>query len=354
MIRRFLGFGLLFSLLVLFGWGAPLVVSDYIVRLLIIVCINIVLVSSMGLVNGFTGVFSLGQVGFVAIGAYVSGILTLSIADKASYLPDLPYYLSHIQLNTLLASLIAGLVCAVLAALAGIPLMRLSGHHVSVATLGFMIIVSVIIVNAETLTRGARTFTGVPTDTTLPWALGWAAFTLLLLTRLIYSPIGLAFRAVREDTIAAQAVGLSVLRTRLLAFVFSAFLAGIGGSLYGHYLGSFSAQTFSFPLMISLITMLILGGMSSISGAVLGVITVTAVAEILRNLERGVDLGIVTIPAMFGASQVVLGVLFILVMIYRPLGLFGDRELTIQPVFGRLRGRISYDEGGKRWFFLRR
>jgi branched-chain amino acid transport system permease protein len=324
------------ALLSVVAFGAPYGLSDYLLRLLIVVCINVVLVCSMGLANGFTGVFSLGQVGFVAAGAYISGILSMPLAAKASYLPDLPSFLSGVELGFLPATLVAGAVCAFLAFLVGIPLMRLSGHHVSVATMGFMIIVNVIIINADALTRGARTFAGVPLDTTLPWALGWAALTVFLLARLIYSPIGLALRSIREDRIAGQAIGLSVLRTRLIAFVIGAFFAGIGGSLYGHYLGSFSSHTFYFPMMISLIAMLVLGGMSSVSGAIVGVLVVTVLAELLRNLERGIDFGPLSVPPVFGASQIVLGVLLILVMIYRPTGLLGDRELTL-PGLRRLR-----------------
>jgi branched-chain amino acid transport system permease protein len=324
------------ALLAVVAFGAPYGLSDYLLRLLVVICINVVLVCSMGLANGFTGVFSLGQVGFVATGAYVAGILSMPLAAKASYLPDLPGFLAGIELGFLSATLVAGVVCAFLAFLVGIPLMRLSGHHVSVATMGFMIIVNVIIINADALTRGARTFAGVPLNTNLPWALGWAAITVFLLSRLIYSPIGLALRSVRDDRIAGQAIGLSVLRTRLVAFVIGAFFAGVGGSLYGHYLGSFSSHTFYFPMMISLIAMLVLGGMSSVSGAIVGVLVVTVLSELLRNLERGIDLGPLSIPPVFGASQIVLGVLLILVMIYRPTGLLGDRELTL-PGLRRLR-----------------
>lgn len=317
------------ALLVAVGFGAPPNVSDYLLRLMIVICINVVLVTSMGLANGFTGVFSLGQVGFVATGAYVSGILSLPLAAKASLLPDLPGLVASLELGFLASTLVAGLVCAALALVVGIPLMRLSGHHVSVATMGFMIIVDVVIINADSFTRGARTFASVPTDTTLPWALGWAAVTTFLLARLIYSPAGLALRAIREDRIAGQAIGLSVLRTRLVAFVTGAFFAGVGGSLYGHYLGSFSSHSFYFPLMVSLIAMLVLGGMGSVSGAVVGVLLVTGLSEVLRNLERGVAIGTLTVPPIYGASQVVLGVLLILVMIYRPTGLLGDYELML-------------------------
>jgi len=224
------------------------------------------------------------------------------------------------------------LVCIVLAFLVGAPLMRLSGHFVSVATLGFLIIVNVVLVNADSYTRGARTFTGVPLQTTLPWAMGWLLLALVVLARIVYSPKGRAWRAVREDTIAAQAIGIDVLPTRLSAFVIGAFFAGAGGSLYGHYLGSFSPAGFYFAYTFSLISMLVIGGMRSMTGAVVGVIVVSLLSELLRNLERGFDIGIVAVPPLYGASQIVLGIIFILIMIFRPSGVMGDLELS----FGRI------------------
>ncbi|RVA36783.1 branched-chain amino acid ABC transporter permease, partial [Mesorhizobium sp. M7A.F.Ca.US.001.01.1.1] len=118
------------------------------------------------------------------------------------------------------------------------------------------------------------------------------------------------------------------LRTRLIAFVIGAFFSGVGGSLYAHYLGSFSPNTFYFALTMSLITMLVLGGMGSLTGAVVGVICVSLLSEVLRSVERGFTIGDFAVPALFGASQIVLGFIFILVMIFRPKGIMGDRELT--------------------------
>ena len=312
---------------------APRLVGDYYVRVLIVICINAILVVSLGIGNGFTGVFSLGHVGFVAVGAYVSGILSLPATAKSAYLPDLPAWLSGWDLSFLPATIVAGLVCVVLALLVGAPLMRLSGHFVSVATLGFLIIVNVVLINAEDFTRGARTFTGVPLETTLPWALGWLLVTLLVVARIVYSPKGRAYRAVREDTIAAQAIGIQVLPTRLSAFVIGAFFAGVGGSLYGHYLGSFSPASFYFAYTFSLISMLVIGGMQSLTGAVFGVLLVSILSELLRNLERGFSLGAIEVPPLYGASQIVLGIIFILIMIFRPSGVVGDHELG----FGRRR-----------------
>jgi branched-chain amino acid transport system permease protein len=316
----------------LFSVAAPALMNDYLVRVVTVICINALLVVSMGLANGFTGVFSLGHIGFVAVGAYVSGVLSLTPANKESYLPDLPAWIAAIHLGFLPSTIVAGLVCVVLAFLVGGPLMRLSGHFVSVATLGFLIIVNVMVVNSDTYTRGARTFTGVPLQTTLPWAMGWLLLALVVLARIIYSPKGRAWRAVREDTIAAQAIGIAVLPTRLSAFVIGSFFAGVGGSLYGHYLGSFSSASFYFAYTFSLISMLVIGGMRSLTGALIGVLVVSLLSELLRNLERGFDLGIVTVPPVYGGSQIVLGVLFILIMIFRPSGIVGDHELSFRRI----------------------
>lgn len=317
------------ALVAVLTFATPHLLNDYYVRVIIVMCINAVLVSSLSVGNGFTGVFSLGHVGFVAVGAYTSGILSLSQAAKHAYLPDLPHWLSAITLPFLPATVVAGLVCVALALVVGAPLMRLSGYFVSVATLGFLIIVNVVLINAVSITRGARTFTGVPLETTLPWAVGWLVLTLVVLARVVYSPEGRRYRSVREDTIAAQAIGISVLRTRLAGFMLGAFFAGVGGSLFGHYLGSFSPASFYMAYTFQLISMLVIGGMQSLTGAVLGVVVVTLLSEILRNLERGLDLGLLTVPPLYGAAQIVLGIVFILIMIFRPSGLMGDRELTL-------------------------
>ncbi len=336
-----LPFLLLVAVVAVVTLAIPHFINDYFVRVLTVMCINAVLVASMGIGNGFTGVFSLGHVGFVAVGAYASGILSLPVTAKHAYLSDLPQWLASFSLPFLPATIAAGLICAILALVVGAPLMRLSGYFVSVATLGFLIIVNVVLINAVDYTRGARTFTGVPLETTLAWAVGWLFVTLLVLSRIVYSSYGRRFRAVREDTIAAQAIGISVLPTRLAAFVVGAFFAGVGGSLYGHYLGSFSPASFYMAYTFALITMLVIGGMQSLTGAVAGVVLVTLASEVLRNLERGIDLGVVEIPPLYGASQIVLGVLFILVMIFRPTGLLGDRELN----FASLRPRNRNQTG---------
>ena len=325
--------------LVVFGWIAVNALPNYFERVVLVIGINIILVSSLGISNGFTGVFSLGHPGFVALGAYTSGILTLALEKKTAYLPDLPGFLAGLELPFLPATMIAGLFCALVAFIIGIPLMRLSGNYVSVATLGFLIIVNVVLVNAEQFTRGSRTFTGIPEHTTIWWVIGWLVVTLVVLSKVAYSPLGRAMRASREDQIAAQAMGVFVLPTRLVAFTLGAFFAGVGGALYGHYLVSFSPKTFYIAMMVTQLTMLVVGGQGSLTGATLGVVLVSVLSEVLRNLERGLDLGFARVPALFGASQIALGLVFIVVMVFRPQGLVGDKEvkLVLEPDASRQR-----------------
>jgi branched-chain amino acid transport system permease protein len=299
----------------------------YFERVIILLGINIIIVVALNLSNGFTGVFSLGHVGFMAIGAYVSAILTLPLGTKATNLPDLPGWLSQIQLSFVPALLIAGLIAAGIAFLIGIPLMRLSGHYVSVATLGFLVIVHVILINWTQFTRGARTFSGVPQYTNIWWVYIWIVITVYLVWRVIHTNYGRAMIAVREDVIAAQSTGINILNARNRAFVLSAFLTAVGGGLMAHYLTSFSPATFYFTATFNYIIMLVVGGMGSISGSIIGATLVTILSEILRNAELGVQIGSINIPAVYGLSQIILSISFILIVIFRRSGIMGDHEL---------------------------
>jgi branched-chain amino acid transport system permease protein len=296
----------------------------------------IILTVSLNLSNGFTGVFSLGHIGFMALGAYSSAILTLPLHEKQSYLPNLPAWLAGVHLDYqfgafpagfLLATLIAGALVALLALPVGLVLMRLSGHFVAVATLGFLVIVRVILFNADDFTRGSRTFSNVTPYTNLWWVWGWALLTLYVVWRLKYSSFGRAMLAQREDRVAAQAIGIAVMPPRLLAFVISAFFTAVAGSLYAHFITSFSPTVFYFDLTFRVITMLVLGGMGSVSGSVVGVVVVLALAEALRRIEDA--------TLLYGMSQIVLAIVFILIIIFRREGLLGQRELALGRLFAK-------------------
>ncbi|MBX3083342.1 MAG: branched-chain amino acid ABC transporter permease [Anaerolineae bacterium] len=308
----------------------------------------IILVASLNLANGFTGVFSLGHIGFMALGAYISAILTLPVETKASYLPNLPEWLAGVHfdamlgpfpLGFLLATIVAGLLVAVVALLVGAVLMRLSGNFVSVATLGFLIIVRVVLINADAFTRGSRTFSNVTAYTDLWWVYAWVAVVLYCLWRIKFSAYGRAMFAQREDTAAAQSVGIVIMRPRLLAYVISAFFTAVAGALWGHFITSFSPATFYFDLTFRVITMLVVGGMGSVTGSVLGPITIITISEILRRFEDANQL--------YGISGFLLALLFIIIIITRPGGLMDDREISFGWL-GRLLGVRSAQTPTKR------
>lgn len=292
--------------------------------------IYLMLVLSLNLASGFTGVFSLGHIGFMALGAYGAALLTLPLREKQEYLPNLPPWLAGVHLDFhlgpfplgfLLATLIAGLLVALVALLVGRVLMRLSGHFVAVATLGFLVIVRVILFNADNFTRGSRTFSNVTPYTNLWWVWAWALITLYVVWRLKRSPFGRAMLAQREDRWAAQSIGIDVRPPRLLAFVVSAFFTAVAGSLYAHFITSFSPTVFYFDLTFRVITMLVVGGMGSVSGSVAGTLLVVGLAEGLRRVEDA--------SLLYGLSQICLAIIFILIIIFRREGLLGQREIPL-------------------------
>ena len=308
--------------------------------------IFIVLVVSLNLASGFTGVFSLGHIGFMALGAYTSAILTLPLREKGAYLPDLPTWLAGAHFDQMLgplpigwivATLMAACLVALLALAVGAVLMRLSGHFVAVATLGFLVIVRVILFNADGFTRGSRTFTNVTPYTNLWWAWACAVLAVYVVWRLKRSAYGRAMFAQRRDRWAAQSIGISVLRPRLLAFVISAFFTAIAGSLYAHFITSFSPTVFYFDLTFRVITMLVIGGLGSVSGSVIGAVVVLAVSEGLRRIEDA--------TLLYGLSGILLAAFFILVIIRRPGGIMGQRELSLEAVRSAIRRLAGGDRG---------
>jgi branched-chain amino acid transport system permease protein len=274
----------------------------------------------------------------MALGAYISAILTLPLADKASYLPNLPSWIAGVHLDQrigpipvgfLAATVIAAVLVSVVAWLVGRVLMRLSGHFVAVATLGFLVIVRVVLFNADAFTRGSRTFSNVTPYTNLWWSWLWVLVVVYVVWRIKRSAYGRDMFVQREDRVAAQAVGVRVMEPRLLAFVVGAFFSAVAGSLYAHFITSFSPTVFYFDLTFRVITMLVIGGMGSVSGSVLGAIVIVALTEALRRVEDA--------TLLYGLSQIVLAVIFIVVITVRREGLLGQREVPLDRLFARRR-----------------
>ncbi|MFL5757521.1 MAG: branched-chain amino acid ABC transporter permease [Chloroflexota bacterium] len=298
--------------------------------LVINLAIFLILVVALNLSSGFTGVFSLGHIGFMALGAYVSAILTLPLREKGDFLPNLPSWLAGVHLDQrvgvlplgfFLATIIAAVLVSGIAWVVGRVLMRLSGHFVAVATLGFLVIVRVVLFNADAFTRGSRTFSNVTPYTNLWWAWSWALLAIYVAWRLKRSPYGRDMLAQREDRVAAQAVGIRVMEPRLLAFVVGAFFSAVAGSIYAHFVTSFSPTVFYFDLTFRVITMLVIGGMGSVSGSVIGAVLIIVVTEGLRRIEDA--------TLLYGLSQIILAVIFLLIIVFRREGLLGQRELSL-------------------------
>lgn len=303
--------------------------NDYYLRILAVMGIYIILTVSLNLTNGFTGDFSLGHAAFMAIGAYSAALLTLPEQYKSA-ITGLPLWLSELSLPFVIATIIGGILAVAAALLVGLPVLRLRGHYLAVATLGLMVIVRVMANNWQSITRGARGINGIPALTNIWWAYGWAALTIYVVWRLVNSPYGRAMVAIREDELAASTRGVQVFRVRLLAFAVSAFFAGAAGSLWAHQITAITPSSFSFLITFNVIVMLVVGGMGSISGSVIGAIVMTLVPEVLRRVET--ELAIGGTP-LYGLSQIVVAVAIILIMIFRRQGLLGGRELHLPKFF---------------------
>lgn len=299
--------------------------NDYYQRILAVIAINIILAVSLNLTNGYSGDFSLGHAAFMAIGAYTSAILTLPVRTKAVVLPDLPPWLSQVEMPFIVAALIGGGLAASVAFVVGIPVLRLRGHYLAVATLGLMVIVQVIGLNWQPVTRGARGINGLPPFTTLLWAYGWMLVAVGVIWRIVHSPLGRAMTAVREDELAAACRGVPVFRTRLLAFVCGAFFASIAGALWAHLITAITPSSFSFLMTFNVVAMVVIGGAGSISGSVIGAVLMTLLPELLRRVETTLAIGG---QPLYGLSQIIIALMMLGVMLFRPQGLMGRRELT--------------------------
>jgi len=291
--------------------------------------IRVIVVVGLYVFIGNSGIISFGQIGFMCIGAYAAAWATADPSFKQIMLSGLPTFLQDNQYPFLVA--IAGsLVLPAAAALClGVAIMRLSGTAASIATFAFLIIVNSVYSNWDSVTAGVSSIIGIPTVVG-PWtAYIFAALAILVAYLFQISRFGLMLRASRDDEVAARASAVKILRVRLAAFVLSAALVGVGGGLYAQFLGILTVDPFYLDLSFITIAMLVVGGMFSLTGAVTGVVTVTAVVELLRLLERGVPIGGSSLALPQGSQEIGLGIVMALILIFRPTGLSQGRELAI-------------------------
>jgi branched-chain amino acid transport system permease protein len=283
-------------------------IDDYILNILVLMGINVVLAVSLNLVNGHTGQFSLGHAGFMAVGAYGSSALTV-FSGKAvlAFLLPIGGAAESVLFGIVLVS--GGILAAIAGLFVGIPSLRLRGDYLAIVTLGFGEIIRVVIQNSEGL-GGARGLTGIPTHTTLGWAFAVAALSIYVVGALVNSTYGRGFIAVRDDEIAAEAMGINTTKYKVTAFTVGAFFSGLAGALYAHFIGYITPEGFNFLKSVDVVVMVILGGMGSTAGVTVAAVALTVLNELLRQAEQ--------------YRMVVFALLLIILMILRPQGLIGN------------------------------
>ncbi len=300
--------------------GTQRVAIDALIKLLVVVGSYIFI--------GNSGVLSFGHVSFMAIGAYVAAWLVIPPETKQLMLPDLPGFLMQAHWPPGLAALAAGFAASAFAFLVGLPLARLNGIAASIGSFAVLAVVNAVLSNWTSMTAGQGSLYGLPPYTGLWVMLLWALAALVVAWIYQQSRFGLRLRGAREDEVAARANGVDIWRERLIAFVISAFFVGVAGALYGYFLGVIAAKAFYLQVTFITIAMLVVGGLTSLTGAVVGVITITVLGDLLRQLERGFDLGPLSFGAHPGLQELGLAALMLIVLIFRPKGLTGGREIT--------------------------
>ena len=299
-------------------------------------CIYAICALSMNMVNGYTGLFSLGQPGFMAIGAYVTAFLTVTPSDKIAIYKIVPISEGLANLNApfFIALIIGGLVAAFFAFLIGFPVLSLKGDYLAIATLGFTEIIRIFITNAQGLTNGPTGINRIPNDFMNLYVLcGILALVVIFILSMMKTSYGRALLAIREDEVAAQAMGINLFKHKMLAFIISGFLAGIGGGLLASLVGAIDPNQFKFTVAYDILLMVVLGGQGSVSGCIAGAFIVRIALEKLRFLDEPINFGIFEYPGIGGMRMVVFSILLMLVIIKWRKGIFGNEEFSWDKVF---------------------
>ena len=275
------------------------IIDDFIQITMVTIGINIILAVSLNLITGFTGQFSLGHAGFMAIGAYATGLTTRAFPTLWGFL---------------LGLLLGAVIAATVGLLIGLPTLRLRGDYLAIATLGMAEIIRVLLVNLE-FTGGAAGLSYLPQFVDWTWLFVFTVGTVVLIRNFLRSAPGRDLIAVREDEIAASSIGVNATKAKTLAFVVGAFFGAIAGGMYASYFYSIKPETFGFLKSIDILIIVVLGGMGSLSGSVIAAILLAVVSTLLQPFPE--------------LRMVIYGVILVVIMVFRPQGLLGDRELTL-------------------------
>lgn len=277
------------------------IINEYIQLILIYVGINVILTLSLNLINGYMGEFSVGHAGFMAVGAYVSSILTTMVLPAGLHQYMFP-----------LVVLAGGVGAALVGLVVAIPSFKTRGDYLAIVTLAFLMIVKSVFENIDAV-GGPRGIPGVPKLTTMPWTFFWVVLAILVIRNFVYSNFGRGVLSIREDEIASDLMSVNTRQIKLLAFTLSSFFAGIAGALFAHVLQFISPRVFDIIKSTDILIMVYLGGIGSITGSIIGATIYTVLLEVLRPLGMW--------------RMVLMPLVLVLLMIFRPRGIMGMREM---------------------------
>lgn len=324
-----------------------MVLDNYQRRVVNLCAIYIILGLSMNLINGFTGLFSLGHAGFMAIGAYTVAIITMPTAMKElnffmkpmvpallnikmPIISFLPQALNE-GLWFIFALLMAGIIAGIFGFLIGAPVLKLTDDYLAIATLGFSEIIRIVIINMQSVTNGALGLKGIPQKTNLMWSWSAAIVTILFIYLLMEGSYGKAFKGIREDEIAARSMGINLFKHKVMSFTIGSFLAGMGGGLLAVSLGTIDPTLFKFALTFNILLIVVLGGMGNILGTVISAIIITISMEALRFLDQAMNFGFFKTAALPGLRMVVFSLILMIVVIFKKEGFMKN---TLEKVRG--------------------
>lgn len=302
-----------------FGLG----VDDYQARLFAFIGINIILATSLNLINGFTGQFSIGHAGFMAVGAYASAFFSVTYGKSIEATFGFLGETLAASVVLIIAILIGAIVAAVMGLIVGIPSLRLKGDYLAIVTLGFAEIIRIVILNIDAV--GGATGYQVPGYANFLWIAIFALITVVVIHNIVKSDAGRALVSIREDELAAEAMGVNTTRYKVASFAIGSSFAGVAGVLFAHYNKFLSTNDFQFIKSFEIIIMIVIGGMGSMTGAILGAIIVTLLPELLRQLPD-IQIGATTFK-FADLRLVIFALILILTMILRPQGILGTTEI---------------------------
>ena len=325
---------------------ANIFLSDYQLYICKLFFINAILALSLNLIYGFTGLFSLGHAGFMALGAYMAALCILDPMQKEIMwiLDPIIWPFSVLHTPFWVAVILGGLVATAFALLIALPVLRLGDDYLAIASLGFAEIIRVVLTNATPITNGSLGLKGIPDDASLLTCYVWMLITLVILARLLYGNFGNVLRCIRDNEIAARVMGINVFGYKVMSFCLGAFFAGVGGALLASHLSTIDPKMFNFLLTFNVLMFVVAGGLGSLTGSVIGAGVITVLLEWLRGIEEPMTVLGVDIPGIPGMRMVVFSVILLAIILYRREGITGPRELTIDGIrrfFTRRR------EGGK-------